>query len=369
MQKLIHLNYYYHGEFTQPEQALAKHRLSSGFVPFIKEKFQFVSIKHLDHQGHETIDGVPYHFFKSSNRFWYIPFQTHRLIQREKPDIILVEGFVFPLQVICLRLQLGKKTVIIAQHQGEKPLKGLKGLIQKISARCINGFAFTSVDNALPWLANKVIPQKELCFEILSASTEFRLQNKMKARERLGISGDPVFLWVARLNANKDPLTVLRAFSNYALLHPEARLYMIYQTQDLLPAVKDYLEQAPGLKKFVKLMGEIPHAALEGWFNAADYYLSGSHSEGSGYALVEAMSCGCIPIVTSIPPFRKITREGSLGFLYQAGNPGDLLRQLNALPAAYPRTLSRQVQEHATQGLSSKMIALQLEKVCQHLTR
>ncbi|HET6995227.1 MAG TPA: glycosyltransferase, partial [Chitinophagaceae bacterium] len=42
----------------------------------------------------------------------------------------------------------------------------------------------------------------------------------------------------------------------------------------------------------------------------------GSHYEGSGYALSEALRCGCIPVVTNIPSFRMMTNNGHLGALW-----------------------------------------------------
>jgi glycosyltransferase involved in cell wall biosynthesis len=46
----------------------------------------------------------------------------------------------------------------------------------------------------------------------------------------------------------------------------------------------------------------------------------GSHFEGSGYSLVEAMSCGVVPIVTDIPAFRMITNRGTIGALWKCGD-------------------------------------------------
>ena len=71
---------------------------------------------------------------------------------------------------------------------------------------------------------------------------------------------------------------------------------------------------------------------LDLWFSAADGYVSGSHREGSGFALIESMSCGCVPIVTDIPSFRKIS--GKYGFLWR---PGDAESLCAALDNAYRR--------------------------------
>ena len=60
---------------------------------------------------------------------------------------------------------------------------------------------------------------------------------------------------------------------------------------------------------------------MPNYYSAADVFISGSHYEGSGYALIEAMSAGLVPIVTDIPSFRSIA--GDCGERWQ---PGDARR-------------------------------------------
>jgi glycosyltransferase involved in cell wall biosynthesis len=67
---------------------------------------------------------------------------------------------------------------------------------------------------------------------------------------------------------------------------------------------------------------------LENWFNAADFFISTSHREGSGIAASEAMSCGCIPVLSNIISFRRMTGPGKCGLLFEAGNPDSLLQTL-----------------------------------------
>jgi glycosyltransferase involved in cell wall biosynthesis len=47
--------------------------------------------------------------------------------------------------------------------------------------------------------------------------------------------------------------------------------------------------------------------------------VSGSHSEGSGYALIESIAAGVVPVVTDIPSFRAIA--GDCGQRWQPGEP------------------------------------------------
>ena len=73
---------------------------------------------------------------------------------------------------------------------------------------------------------------------------------------------------------------------------------MIYQTEELLVEIKNIIEKEN--KNAIQLVGNIPHNEMLYWYNSADFIISGSHYEGSGTAVCEAMSCGCIPITTNI---------------------------------------------------------------------
>jgi glycosyltransferase involved in cell wall biosynthesis len=367
MIKVVDIVYHHHAEFNQPLQVLEKHAPSLGFVDFIHHTFQFVFVKHLDYSGIEYINGKAYAFFRSSNRFWYIPFKTHRYIKSQNPDIVIVEGLLFPLQLILLKWSLGKNCRIIVQHHGEKPFEGIKGLFQKIADRNTTAYLFTSFKNATAWLNKKIIQNPYKCKEVLEASTNFTRKDKMKSQARLGISGIYNFLWVGRLNKNKDPFTVLEAFKKYGLYHPNARLYMIYQDNDLLPEIKNKIEQSIVLEDGIRLIGKVDHSELVYWFSAINFYVSGSHAEGSGYALLEAMACGCIPIVTAIPSFEKITEKGKYGYLYAPGDSITLAALFENLSALHIESERKRIQGYFREKLSFKSIAENLGRLLNQL--
>ena len=72
---------------------------------------------------------------------------------------------------------------------------------------------------------------------------------------------------------------------------------------------------------------------MPNYYSAADVFISGSHYEGSGYALIEAMSAGLVPIVTDIPSFRSIA--GDCGERWQ---PGDAERICLGGDDGWPRS-------------------------------
>jgi len=364
--KFIELNYHCHHEFSTPGEVIDKHRPSNLFAGELKKSTAIILVKHLDHEGEHMADGIRYRFFRSKNRFTHIPFKTHRFIKKEKPDIVLVQGFIFPLQVIALRLKLGKKCRVILQHQGELPFRRKK-IFQRIADRCVNAYLFTSIGIARIWIKAGVIKGNDKCYELPNASTTFSKQDKEQSQQQTGMAGNFNFLWVGRLNANKDPLTVLTGFEKYFSVNPESRLYMIYQENDLLENIRQLVHNSQSLKERVILVGEIMHKQLEKWYSAADYFVSGSHREGGSYALMEAIACGCIPIVTNIPAAVKMTGEGKIGYFYTPGEGEALFRTLRLLKKEEQSELSKATEEYFRENLSPKAIAIELNELCKGL--
>lgn len=368
MIKLIDLNYHNHSDISNPEEVLELQEASIGFVDFIKEKLSIQLIKHSNYEGEKCINDVKYVFLKSKNKFLNIPFKTHRYIRKQNPDIILIQGLIFPLQLIALKLILPKKTKIIVQHHGERPFPGIKEFFQKMADHFIDVYLFTSIENADEWIDKKIIQDKKKCSELLEASTSFTAKDKPECKRLLSFKGNQNFLWVGRLNKGKDPITVINAFEKYVVIYPKARLFMIFQTEKLLPAIQRKLGENGQLKKAVILKGKVNHRELETWYNAADFFISASHKEGSGFALIEAMSCGCIPIVTEIPSFKKITGDGKFGFLFEPGNSGSLLDILLNLKNIENEKLSDSIISHFSNSLSFQSIADNLYSICETLT-
>jgi len=355
--KVVFLSYNSDKNFTDPYKALFRYKEALDIVKYFGDNIDISVYLHINHEGTETINNIKFNFLKSNNKFWYIPFNTNGLVKREEPDLVWIQGLKHPLQLLALKFILKRNTKIIVQHHGEKPFTGIKRSLQRLADKFINAYLFTSEGNAKEWIDNKIINNKAKCHEVLEASTYFTKKPKQESIEKTKMQGINNFLWVGRLDINKDPLTVLAGFMQYLVEHPDAKLYMIYQTEKLLADVTATIESNERLANAISLIGKVPHEALPYWFSAADFYISGSHSEGSGYALIECMACGCIPVVTNIPSFRKITRDGEYGFLYKAGDVNSLTNTLLQLNKINREQLSQAISSHFNESLSFQAIA------------
>lgn len=362
----IEVNYQFHQGFADPEQVISLHRPSNLFAAELKNEANITLVKHLNHSGECTREGIGYSFFKSKNKFTYIPFRSHRSIQHSKPDMVLVQGLIFPIQVMALRMKLGSRCLILLQHHGELPFKK-KRIFQRLADGFINGYFFTSLGNATIWRKHRVIKDEKKCFELPSSSTSFVRKDKATCKQQTGLNGNFNFLWVGRLNGNKDPLTVVHAFARYTRINPAARLYMVYQHNELLPEIIAVKKEDAVLEQALILVGLLPNDELEIWYNAADYFISGSHHEGGSYALTEAMACGCIPIVTDIPAAMKTIDNGKAGYYYEAGNSDDLFSLLSSLQEEDQPAMSDLVHAQFERELSPGAIASKLLNVYQIL--
>jgi glycosyltransferase involved in cell wall biosynthesis len=102
-------------------------------------------------------------------------------------------------------------------------------------------------------------------------------------------------------------------------------LMLIYNNDELLTDVCSEIARL-GIEPYVRLVGAVPYDRLPSYYTAADYFILGSHHEGSGFALLEALACGVPPIVTDIPSFRAITSNGTVGALWKPGDPDSFVQ-------------------------------------------
>jgi glycosyltransferase involved in cell wall biosynthesis len=145
-----------------------------------------------------------------------------------------------------------------------------------------------------------------------------RRVHRERARAAIGVSGEPLILWVGRLTTNKDPLTVLDGLEQALPGLPQARVVMVFGDDTLLPEVGARLRGSAILHSRITLAARVDRDEMPNYYSAADVFVSGSHYEGSGYALIEAMSAGLVPVITDIPSFRAIA--GDCGERWQPGD-------------------------------------------------
>lgn len=276
----------------------------------------------------EQRDGVSYEFVADRQPPWLstkgAPQEFINAIATQSPDVVHVNGLIFPQLVAGIRAAVGNKVAIVVQHHGgEFPIRGsgLVGMWQR--QRWRNGLAaadaisFTAAEQAEPWSDAGVLAAQRI-ISIVEASTTMRAVNRERARMAIGATGDPVILWVGRLTSNNDPTTVLDGLERALPQMPSAQVVMLFGDDTLLASVEQRVRESKILRGTVQLGSRVSRDEIPNYFSAADLFVSGSHSEGGGDALIEAMSAGVVPVVTAIPSFRAIAGDCGARF-----PPGD----------------------------------------------
>ena len=361
--KLIFTSYVSTPEYNDPLKWLARIEGYTGILEALSDNHSVKSIERINYEGEVEHNGVEYFFVKQKQKTVLFPFQMHRVIKRMKPDVVLVNGFIFPLQLIQLKRKLGRDAKIIVINRSEKPFNGAKKYLQKLADRGIDAYLFASGEFGKQWIANGNIRDPTKIFEVLHGSSIFKPGDKAEARSALQIDGSPVFLWVGRLDPNKDPITVVNAFLKFIKYQPFAKLYVIYHTEELLETVKGLISSDEKAKRAITLVGKVPHQDLQSWYDSSDFIVSASHYEGGGIAVCEAMSCGCIPILTNIVSFRKMTGPGRCGLLFEPDDEEDLLNALLKTTEMNREEERKKVLNQFNEELSFPAIAKKIEKV------
>ncbi len=343
--KIVHVSFFYDESLATEEELIQQHYTITGWAEALQR--QQVKVIVMNRFCKDSIiqkNNVYYYFIDDSMggkfRGWTLPLKFLRKIASLDADVIHLHNLTLSLQTWVLRRMLNQKTAIIIQHHGGKAPGRSKRVLHNLLNRVADGFFFTTREQGDEWFMKKR-PFKKI-LPVMEGATYFNYADRdsmapagyydrTRAREKTGLKGSPVFLWVGRFDENKDPLTVLEGFEIIFEKLPAAALYMIYNDSSLSDAVTKRVSGSGVLKDKVHLLGKIPHPEIEPYYQSADYFVLGSHYEGSGYALGEALRCGCIPVVTNIPSFRMMTNGGKLGGLWETGDKNSFAETVTAV--------------------------------------
>jgi len=162
----------------------------------------------------------------------------------------------------------------------------------------------------------------------MDRSNTLTMGSRPEARKASGMHGSPVFLWYANLDPDRDPMTAVQGFETILATWPKAQLYLYYRGDALLTQLRAYVIARPALAGHVHFRGRPAGESPETIFNSADFLLQTDQRANNGHAILKAMACGVIPIVTDVPHFRTLVDNGRCGFLFPQGDAQALAGQI-----------------------------------------
>jgi glycosyltransferase involved in cell wall biosynthesis len=359
---VVFLSYAHITNQRDPHEWLRQIVFYTGIAEAMGKITNVESVHCIDYEGILIQNNVRYHFLRLSKYQLYCPFRLHDYVRRLQPKVVIVHGLVFPAQVIQLRFALGGGVKLLVQHHAEKPLRFHRGMLQRLADRFISAYFFSGKELAASWVACGQIANLNKVYEVMEVSSSFTPRNTNDSQR------NSRYLWVGRFDENKDPVTLIHAFSDFIKTYCDVSLTVIFRGGDLRKEVMELVEHQQ-ISERVTIMEDVPHNELEKYYNQCGFIISTSHYEGSGTAVCEGMSCGCIPILTDIPSFRMMTEHGSVGFLFKPADRLGLAQLLNKSQTTDAEDLRAKVLKQFSQHLSNDAIAERMLAVINSITR
>ena len=313
-------------------------------------------------------NGVAYYFLPFGRMALGRPDEDslRALLATLSPDVAHVQGLGFVDDVLALSAIAPRLPILLQDHADRLPRPWRRRSWRSAIATS-EAVSFSSRAQADPFRRAGLLGESTRVVEIPECPSRFSPGDQAAARAATGLGGDPCLLWVGRLDRNKDPQTVLAGVSHAAQCLPHLRLWCCYGTAPLLSQVQRQIARDPLLAPRVRLLGSVAHERIEQLMRAADIFVLGSHHEGSGYSLIEALACGLPPVVTDIPSFRTLTDGGAAGALWPCGDSGALAAALVSLATKPRPQLRAAARAHFERELSLEAVGRKLCAVYRQL--
>jgi glycosyltransferase involved in cell wall biosynthesis len=290
------------------------------------------------------------------------------LLCERAPDVVHVHGLGFARDVLALREVAPRVPILLQDHADRVPRFWRRGLWLRGFAAA-DGISFCARAQADPCARAGMLPRDMQVFEIPESTRAFTPGNTAAARGATGLRGNPAVLSVGHLDRNKDPLTVLDGIATAVRHLPGITLTCCFGSAPLLSDVEGRVARDPELRDRVRLLGRVPHAEIEQLMRAADLFVLGSHREGSGFALIEALATGLTPVVTDIPSLRVLTGNGAVGQLWRCGDCRTLAGAFRAAAESLGEGARSAIRAHFDEHLSGPAVGRKFAAAYASLTR
>jgi hypothetical protein len=167
---------------------------------------------------------------------WPAPRKLARGVSALRPGIVHVHGLSFARQAALLAAAAPGAALLVQDHADHPPQAWKRPLVRPAFRR-MSGVAFTAEAQAEPFRTAGLLQPPTRVFAVPESSSTFTPGDRAEARAATGLHGDPCFLWLGRLDASKDPFTILDALLLASSALPEAQLWCCFRSAPLLDAV------------------------------------------------------------------------------------------------------------------------------------
>jgi len=258
---------------------------------------------------------------RSRNNFFRL-LELHRLIDREKPDIIYSWGNFESVLVLLLKPFHGFKFINGSVRHGIRSKKlshYFRTFVLHLSQNVVsNSFAGLKANN----LKRGTVLYNGISNKFIN---KLSIDEKRKLRKAMfGIEGDKVLLIsVANLVPYKDYFSIIEALvqlnADGVRFH-----YLILGDGPLRSKIEEKIREKD-LQNMISIMGNVPN--VQQLLQISDIFIHSSKGEGCSNAILEAMASG-LPIIASNTGGTPEIVTNENGYLFEYQNHNELTKAI-----------------------------------------
>jgi glycosyltransferase involved in cell wall biosynthesis len=282
---------------------LARHHDPSACTP------EFLAMQDVGRFADEIRDaGGIVHRLRPSGRWGQIK-QMRTLFRHQRFDVVHTHN-TYPHIYASIAARLAGVSVVVNTRHGQRAGHGWKSRTQFRWASHLVDRIITVSDDAA-----------RLCIDVdgIAKTKVQRIWNGIDLTD-FAFSGPilrPIAISVARLSAEKDFPTLLRAVPLIVAEIPEFQLKIVGDGSERHRL--ESLVRELGMTRSVELLGE--RTDVPDLLRDAGFFVSSSLTEGISLTLLEAMAVGLPVVATAVGGNPEIIVPGKTGYLVPAGNP------------------------------------------------
>lgn len=245
-------------------------------------------------------------------------------------DVIHVHGVDFFYDFLAATKWLHKRPLVLSTHGGffhtnfaSRAKQTYFSTITRLSSSAYSRVVATSANDGQ--MFSKIMRKPKLRVIENGVDTE-------KYANQAALELQPTLIYFGRWSANKGLIEALDLFAQ--LRERDDRWHFIIAGREYDHSLAELRQrvEALGLNHHITLAANPSDEEIKDLIQQASYFLCLSHHEGFGIAPIEGMSAGLTPILSDIPPFKRLVENSGLGFTFNSASATeDALNRLLAL--------------------------------------
>nr|WP_315427312.1 glycosyltransferase family 4 protein [uncultured Albidiferax sp.] len=282
----------------------------------------------LPHQ--ETLDGISVHRLSYSGSERY-PWCPQVLAAIRDADLVHVHGIDFFFDYLALTRPLHGKPLLASTHGG---------FFHTAFAQRLKKCYFHSITRLSALAYQRIIATSEndgdIFSNITSAPRLLTIENGVdiqKFDDAASQTLNPTLIYFGRWSVNKGILEALDVLAALSTQQPNTPWKMIIAGREYdidAQAINAHAHRL-GIQQRISIFPGPTNADLRALVAQASYFICLSRHEGFGIAPIEAMSAGLIPVLSAIPPFKRLVDSTGIGLVLDATGPSAQAQQIAEL--------------------------------------